>query len=384
MKKQFTLLAGLLFAFTLNIHAETINLTTASNLEQAIEAANEGDIFILADGDYLFEKDADDYIDITKSVTIKAENPGNVTLTKYQFRVSEVTINEIIFDGLIATYGDETSGKYFFQLNDAAVKIGTFKLLNSDISGYGRGALRADKGKTSVIENIIIDNCIFLALSKNSAGYAQINPSKCSVNEVSITNSTFFDSPAAIFRNSETDSKLVANIENCTVLNCGSAAGRKMIELKLEDGVEKFEIKNCIFSGSNDATVPTGKVIDLVNIGTIDNCLLETFDDVLAANIASITNEVNATVTDIEFETYNIKTYPLITNIGDPRWTITEGQGNPSSLETKTANKTIDKIEYFDITGKNCSKYATGLLIEKTVYTDGSITSQKVWRKAMP
>lgn len=385
MKKKITFLTGLALSCAMSLMAAEIPVAAGTQLEPIIEAANDGDVFILADGEYAFTKaevdGADDYIDLTKSVTIKAANPGKAELVKYQFRVDqEVTIGSIIIDGISSTFDETVDSKYFIQFTNAKVAIGNLEIKNAVISGYGRGVIRATVNKTAKIDNIVIDNSVFYGNSKKGAGYAQINPQKCSVKTVSIKNSTFYDSQAALFRNVESDVNMTVLIENCTVLNCGSSGGRKMIELMspkddVPTNVTSFVINNSIFSGSNDATAPTDKQIDLVNVGTINNCLLEGFSDPLT-NRAVLTNEVAGTVGSVDFATFTLTTTPsTITGIGDPRWSL----NGATSIADAIAEKEIQSVVYYDLLGRQLSgENATGLLIEKTIYTNGAVSSKKI------
>jgi len=56
--------------------------------------------------------------------------------------------------------------------------------------------------------------------------------------------------------------------------------------------------------------------------------------------------------------------------------TVSIGTGVQSTLNAKTVLST----EFYDVTGKKVSEYSHGLLIEKTIYTDGSILFNKIYR----
>jgi len=56
--------------------------------------------------------------------------------------------------------------------------------------------------------------------------------------------------------------------------------------------------------------------------------------------------------------------------------TVSIGTGVQSTLNAKTVTST----EFYDVTGKKVSEYSHGLLIEKTIYTDGSISFNKIYR----
>lgn len=342
MKRTITFFTGLFLAFSITLWAADVNIAAGANLQAEIEAANEGDVFILADGDYVFVappegEGGDNYIDISKSVTIKAANAGAAVLSKYQFRVNKDTIANITFDGIVSS-DDATKGNYFIQFVDAESVVENLIFKNCEISAYGRGVIRATVNKTARLDSILIDNCVFSDLSIQGPGYAQINPQKSSIKTITIKNSTFYNSKAAVFRYTEAGAETItAVIENCTVLNCGSVEGRKMVELA-SDNVKSFEIKNCIFSGTFNAdTIPEKKSIDLVNVGTIDNCLLEGFSNPLTAKVTP-TNQVESTVASFNFITKEIRLTPEVTGIGDPRWTlVNEVTPEPALTISETA-----------------------------------------------
>lgn len=394
MKKQITFLASLFLAFSMSLSAADINVTPEQVLQDVIATAAEGDVLILADGTYaVIEEDVvkKHTINIEKSITIKATNKGMAKLAGYYFVVpADIEVKSFVIDGIDAVGHDATTGDYFLQVNTGTSTLETVQFLNSSFADFGRGVLRGTT-EGDKITNILIDNCIFTNNSLNNAGYNTINPQKATCESIIIKNSTFYNQPSGILR-VESSTALTLLVQNCTVLACGSATGsQNMISAK--GLVAGSKVEKCIFSGAYVA--PEDLLDKAINLnsaenGIIDNCLLEGYsaklvDDVLVPSLtkgATVTNPIESTVKAFDFETLKIDISPATTGIGDPRWTVGEitTDPDPNSVPTIDANKIVRSVEYFDLTGKRSHKAAKGLLIEKTTYTDGTTSSQKVWR----
>lgn len=373
MKKIFTLVASILIIGSVNLMAKDINVLPDEDLGEVVAAAEEGDVVILSDGTYAGNKT----IEITKSITIKAANSGAAFLSQYQFAVpAGSTVADIVLEGLYAEYDDTgDNGKYFFQVNTATSVVTNLTIRDCRISRFGRGVVRGTTTGAK-IDNLLIDNCILEENSNDSsnAGYANINPQKLNAKSIQITNTTFYNSQAAIFRYEGTES-LTLNIEKCTVLNCGSASGRKMVEIG-GTATHTISIKDCIFSGSYDAVTPEKKAIDLKAMGDIENCLLEGYSDPLTAGV---NNEslVTGTVTSFDIVNFKIETNPTtLSGIGDPRWTLNNVISSIESEKEQT-EKAIVSVVYFDLTGKQIVGQPKGLVIEKVTYDDNSTVSTK-------
>ena len=57
-------------------------------------------------------------------------------------------------------------------------------------------------------------------------------------------------------------------------------------------------------------------------------------------------------------------------------FTVSIGTGVASTFNAKT----VATKEFFDVTGKKVSEFSHGLLIEKTIYSDGTISFNKIYR----
>lgn len=371
MKHFFSLTAALIFTCNISLTAGDINVTPDMDIKTAIEGAAQGDVIILGDGNYEGELT----INLTKNITIKAANNGSAVLSKFQFVVpADAIVDNVTIDGLSAKYDPTIDGKYFLQINTATSNVKNLTIKNCYIYGYGRGVIRATT-TGAIIENIIVDNCIFESNSITSAGYANINTQKSSTKSVIITNTTFYNSQAAVFRYEGTET-INFLFEKCTVLKCGSASGRKMIEVGSSvTDASVFKIKDCIFSGTYGESVPENKPIDFRSKGDIENSLLEGFSEPLTSNVTE-TNPVSGTVSVYDYSQLTLTTEPLsISGIGDPRWSLNPGASSIESVET---DKKIKTVLYYNMLGQQLINDVNGLAVEQIIYEDGSSDSRKV------
>ena len=58
------------------------------------------------------------------------------------------------------------------------------------------------------------------------------------------------------------------------------------------------------------------------------------------------------------------------------------GYSGPLGLDKNFANKEIRSIEYFNVLGQKVSEHTTGVVLEKTTYTDDSVNTVKTFKKA--
>jgi hypothetical protein len=365
-------------AITLSASATIINLSpnnSLTELETAIESATEGDEIVLADGTYGNNTNANVTADVKVGLTIKAANEGQATVNGLVLTIGKALadISGLTVDGVKFYYDGLTDSRYFLTVTTTGKGVTDLTLKNCYFYGYTRGVVRGTTASVSM-RNLEVDNCIFEYISSVDASYAVINPQKCDLTSVLIKNSTFYNCPAAVFRNSESTTTYTFEMDNCTVLGCFGTTGSKTAGNAIAlSNITSASVTDCIFSGSYDAT-PLNKPIDLksASLGTIDNCLLEGFSTTLSAN-ATVTNPVAATITSHDYSTLALEMSPLVTGIGDPRWAASATAINPA-----TAAKAVQSVEYYNLLGVKVSESAKGLKIAKATYTDGQVNTSKV------
>ena len=370
MKKNFTFILGLLLLGSAgSVMARDVNIAEGESIADYFLIAEDNDVFILADGTY---GEASTTINITKAITLKAQNEGKAIVNLVQFVVpADANLAHLTFDGIVAK-NDAAENRYFLQINTATSAVTDLSLKNCIIDGFGRGAIRATT-EGAIIDNLVIENCTFLNNSIASPGYSQINTQKSNMKTAQIKNTTFYNSKGAIFRyEGKTDLNFL--LENCNIIKCGSAEGRNMIEVgsSVTEG-SVFKVKNSIFTGSYDGTIGD-KPITLKNKGDIENTLLEGFSTTLYKE-ATETDPVTGTVTSFDFDTKTIVTDPAsITGIGDLRWSL---NGSTNGIVGEDAQKNILSVKYYNLLGKEVDGNYKGLVIEKTTFDDNSIKTNK-------
>lgn len=376
MKKLLSLVGSALLVCAVSASAADKNITPTDDIKAIVETElAEGDVLILGDGEYNVEST----VEISKSITIKAANAGKAILDKYQFVVpAGSTIENLAFENLVSKHVED-QGKYFLQVNTATSYVKNLSIKGCYIQGYGRGAVRATESG-SKIDNAVVEDCVFTNMGMNGAGYAVINPQKANVKSFKVSNCTFYNSKSAIFRY-EGPETIDVLFEYCTVINCGSSEGRKMMEVGGSvTEASTFKVKNSIFTGSFDATTPAGKTIDFQNKGDVESSLLEGFSDPLL-NRTTETSPVTGTVLTFDMTAYTMTTDPsTIAGIGDARWTLNGSQGG-SNIETTGMESEIIATEYYNVAGVKVTELATGITIVKNVMKDGSVKVNKVFVK---
>ena len=378
--KKITFLIILMACVTGHLRAADVNVAPGTSLKTTIEGAASGDVIILADGEY-----AEDLsINLPAGVlTIKAANPGRAILKKVQFVAKGgVVIDDLTFDGFEDSHDGTTDSKYFFVINEATSEVKKFTMKNCYIHDFTRGVLRGTT-EGAIWGDFLIENCTFANNSlANQAGYATINPQKATLEKLTVRNCTFLPCPANIFRYGDgaNSGSPVILFENCTVIKNASSGAKKMIEIgsKMTEG--SVNVNNCIFTGSYDDVAPN-KPIDLRSLGTVTNSIIEGYSDPLTANTTAEVTSVGSVVA-YDATALTMTTDPAtLTGIGNLRWTL-NGSGQ-SALRPANAQKTIRSVAYFDFLGRkiNPTTQTNAAVIKRTVYTDGSVSNEKIMYK---
>jgi hypothetical protein len=381
MKKIYFL--SLVFAFAaVNLQAVDVTVLPPTGadgeltLKAAIEGAGVDDVIVLEDGTYNYG-DVSIALPSCNTLTIKAANEGKAVLSLVQFNIpANVTIGELTIDGLTASHDGVTDSKYFLQVNTATSVCNKLTVKNCIVDGFSRGVFRATTAG-AVIGTMSVENCTFIANTiTNQAGYGHFNLQKCSLTGLTVRNCTFYNSPAALLRHGDEPSSATILFENCTLLKCGSSAARKMIELGSNLTNASVNVKNCIFSGSYDEVAPN-KPIDLKNFGTVENSILENYSDPLTTNTTTDVASAGS-VTAYAFNAFTMATDPAtLTGIGDLRWQL---NGVSNGLVPVDVQKQTRSELHFDLLGRKVNPATTKntVLIKQTIYTDGSVSSEKI------
>jgi hypothetical protein len=119
-----------------------------------------------------------------------------------------------------------------------------------------------------------------------------------------------------------------------------------------------------------------GGILEFI-VGTPSNSeivVLEAGNYDIEDNMATIKIKVNGI--DITANTIESNSYYF-----DPTQGIL-GYSGPDGLDKNFANKEIRSIEYFNVLGQKVNEHTTGVVLEKTTYTDDSVNTVKTLKKA--
>jgi hypothetical protein len=218
--------------------------------------------FVVEGGEY---KLSSDEIELSGSTTIKALNAADKPLIYgaaiYINANGSYILEDLDFTGYTITETGEVNTEelmgYATRVTTSDVTEGELIIRNCSFRNYERSLLRGTEG--GALDKVEFDNVIVENVT--SGGNEFIDLRTCAVSEISITNSTMFNS-------SQTRHFLrcddiagftgqVVNIENSTFHNVAMPANR-FLYIRVVDS--KATVKNCVFSemGVFDGTAWTG------------------------------------------------------------------------------------------------------------------------------
>ena len=289
---------------------------------------------------------------ITKSVRILGA-PGAQRPTLWiQGAKWEITNNIDFFDidGVnLKEYTTASSAPkkdtYFINQNgrvagSGSLTIGQFSIKNSDIAGFRRGIFMCNNANAEdspiLVNNIIVDNCIYEvgddSVPHEGMGMFQIRGAYTDIwNNISITNSTFYNCPGArgLFGQTSAStycSRPVAgriNISNCTFFDFSTANTIIGTDVLPAPSVT-LTLKNCLVAttGTNKQICPVGNsvvtsegnyYVEGWSIQKNDNHLNFVSAGVSVEELFVAPSEGNLEIKDKESNIYKY-------GIGDPRW----------------------------------------------------------------
>jgi hypothetical protein len=161
------------------------NVFPEDDLAQVIADAEPGAELILAGGVYQFA----DMITINKSITIAGQRPHDKPVLNVAFTIAagtgDVTLRNLELDG--------ESWTTTFNLVDAGSEYGTITLEGCNIHDYGRQLIY---GNAAVkLAGFVVNDCIVSNFVGSGGDFIDFRTAY--VGEVTLTNSTFFNSPPA-------------------------------------------------------------------------------------------------------------------------------------------------------------------------------------------
>lgn len=289
---------------------------------------------------------------ITKSVRILGA-PGAQRPTLWMRGAKWEIMNNIDFfdiDGVnLKEYTTASSAPkkdtYFINQNGrvagtGALTIDQFSIKNSDIAGFRRGIFMCNNANAEdspiLVNNIIVDNCIYEvgddSVPHEGMGMFQIRGAYTDIwNNISITNSTFYNCPGARGLFGQTSASTYCsrpepgrvNILNCTFFDFSTANTIIGIDVLPAPSVT-LTLKNCLVAttGTNKQICPVGNsVVTSEGNYYVEGWLIQKNDNHLNFVSAGVSveelfvapSEGNLEIKDKESDVYKY-------GIGDPRW----------------------------------------------------------------
>ena len=385
MKKIVSLLFILLFASYVLQAKETP--VDPSTFVEAYNAAEDGDVLLLADGEYTFSKLK---FPAGAIVTLKAAEGANPVLKSTEIGSESADGGGLIFDGI-----DIDRGADQFIYAAAGVTLKNVRIIafrNLTIKNVGRCIFRSNDDVATpeyTIAKIEFTNCIITNCGTN--GWGLLFP-RHEVKEVSVTNSTLYNYVGGenFFRANNgvalPNNEFKFTFENNTVYKWANGSNRALCNT-----ADKYGENSTYIFRNNIITVPgvAGMEPMIVNTasGTVigENNLIVDYGSYVGGNqtISDLTL-AGLGLTSIEFANPESGDFTLPTTsplatagkdgkcVGDPRWF-----GILQSITTPTNEKNIVSVKYFDILGRQISEDVKGIVIVRKTYEDGSIAAEK-------
>ncbi len=383
MKKSFTFIASLLLAFSTNLMAADITIDPTTSLATAYTGAASGDVIILGDGTYVVDAN----INMTKAITIKAQNPKMATIKGAGFTfttnsIGNFTVQDIVLDATKAIVPPATTPTYAsyvvdFNSGAAGLVVNNILFENCTIKNYGNCFLRANRYE-GTCESLKVNNCVIISNGAVSAyPFFQTTKTKFGTS-LELTNSTIADFSNEYIQNYSTtaggNNDATYLFKNNTFYNTVTVAARK--PFTFTSG--KAYIQNNIFV----KTTTTARVTDVtinaaVTTAEFTNNVVNDYDAGALLNstgwsLSSGNQDVVPGFKDVANYDFTLPTgSPLLTaKIGDPRWfgiTAAISTSKSNNIVINVSNETIKISERADIEIINLS--GSTVKAEKDVQT---------------
>ncbi len=303
-----------------------------ANLATLIQAAVDGNIFVLREGT---KYTADDIVNIPANVSITIWGEVGTTMPVVAFNAFNLpaTAGTIKFENVDLTgyqNGDASQTKRNYIFNQSAgSNTNAIVFENCRIRNFTNAVVRLQNSATPVtIGSVTVNNCTVYDIGDNGAGgsYAFIHTNVASgkINNISITNSTFYKIGYSLILHSAASSQSVL-VENCTFNNI-VGDGRYFIDYNGQTVSSSIVLRNNII-GKTLSPLATSRGIRQGSGGTVSvTNSYQTNDAIFTANpIPAITQYSNTSVnlfTDPANGNFLIKDSGFTgkATSGDPRW----------------------------------------------------------------
>jgi len=216
------------------------------------------------------------------------------TFQMFNIGASLTPSDSLVFQNMnISGYPDNSSANtrlrgMFDQDVTFPCNIGLIKFQNCVAHNFDRHLIRLRGTATQVIGNIVIDGCIMYDYAFGS-NYGVINSSAASstIKNISISNSTIFNTRGAIISYSSGTACSGITVKNCTFnqLAMDGATGRYIIDLNGTAGTGVITVSNCIFGST--ASIANGIRPNTMTMSITGSYYTSDFNDGIAFPIKS-------------------------------------------------------------------------------------------------
>ena len=182
-----------------------------SNLQKALDSANDGDSILIAPGIYIDEGNV--YLAIEKSVRIEAQGPDVIFDGEKSNQIFEIYASDVLIKGLTFKNGDSISGSAASLKSALNVSFIGCKFIDNAAGTFG-GAINTQLSSVSII------NCSFIGNSAIHGGSAHIGSSIAQ-----FVNTTFINNKATNASGAIHSAVSMNSIDNCDFIN-NSVSGK--------------------------------------------------------------------------------------------------------------------------------------------------------------
>jgi Domain of unknown function (DUF5123)/Domain of unknown function (DUF4957) len=276
-------------------------LSAGGDLAAAITALPAGGVILLKNGDNFSFTGP---VALTKSIKIRGVFSTSLptmfvalnaaTFQMFNIGASLTPSDSLVFQNMnISGYPDNSSANtrlrgMFDQDVTFPCNIGLIKFQNCVAHNFDRHLIRLRGTATQVIGNIVIDGCIMYDYAFGS-NYGVINSSAASstIKNISISNSTIFNTRGAIISYSSGTACSGITVKNCTFnqLAMDAATGRYIIDLNGTAGTGVITVSNCIFGST--ASIANGIRPNTMTMSITGSYYTSDFNDGIAFPIKS-------------------------------------------------------------------------------------------------
>jgi hypothetical protein len=298
----------------------TIIVNAGDNLQEIITSAPDSSIILCAPGEYLTGAPT---IKLDKGLTIMGYGADYKPLLHVQFQMMTKAASLTLKD--LELEGEANTVAYMLSVPDAATELGTIEKITIEgcyMHNYERSIFANTKVAMHVKE-FIINDCMVYHFGNGGNDFLDFRTGTC--NNMTITNSTFFDAPTArdFFRqDAVTGQTCKATIDHCTIYGSSNIANRSILFVSYTNAELTFTnniVANTLGNLTNKADTPQPACSNNNYLGA-DAFLTATDAAKNKVDNSSDKKQLDPGFADPENGDFHISNANLKGIVGDPRW----------------------------------------------------------------